>query len=509
MQVPNINPLQYGDAGTMVTAFSQLASGIGDFTGKIFSAGLVRPDVCSFGVTGLVLGWNLPSPFGVLFGTGRFATAHGLLTNMDSHTGTSDFTSLVPTGATSITAYLVATYSGVYQSPISIPGPPQGNPGYNPNYAGAVGYTVLRDTLVVSATTSAPDNSSQGFELNRFTLTSATVALTQNTQFQVLASVNKCNNITFSFGTSNLTAANAANLIILSGSTVTLPAISGCDGLVFSFVNISSGASIVQTTGENINGFWSSPSGSVSASIPQWGALTLGGIAKNQLYWQVVGGNLIGQGFSNYVPNTIITLPAYTGSSGFFTVPVTIPGQNTIVEVKSVGAGGGGAGGLGGGGGGGGACVSILSLGPGAIIPYTLGAGGVSGGPGGGNGGNGGTTTFGVGITGQSASGGNGGSGTATLAAIQGGGGGNALGGQLNFFGTAGNGNILVLDTQSNIREVGGGGGANGLGQEGSPAVSLASNIINQFIPGIGGIGGGLTGTSGYPGNSGAVYLKY
>ena len=505
MHVPNINPLQYGDAVTMNTAFNQLASGVGDFDGKIFSPGLVRPDAISLGVTGLSVGYNLPSPFGVIFGSGRFATAHGVQTNVDSQSGVANFTSLAPTGSSTITAFLMATYSGVFQAPISIPGPPPGNPGYNPNYVGVVVYTDLRDTLNITATTAAPDNITS-FEIARASITSATVTLSLLTAAQVLASVNKCYRFLLATtGNITLTPAMATSLIVLSGTTATLPAISGSNGLSFSFLNLASSVASVITTGENINGNLLFPSGTVSIPLPQYSAINLLGYAENNNFWQVIGGNLIGQGYFNYTPSTLLVL---SGVSGNFTVPVTVPGQKTVLDLSGLAGGGGGGGGSnGGGGGGGGAFRDLYSVAPGTIIPWSIGLGG-SGGIAAAPGAPGGQTVFGPYI----ASGGTGGQGSVTLAA-SGGLGGNASGGYAmpgqpgqpaspttsTFLATSGN--------------AGGGGGANGLGQAGDlggyGGVFNPSNAGTATFPGVGGGGCGNPNGSGGAGISGIIVLRY
>lgn len=189
-------------------------------------------------------------------------------------------------------------------------------------------------------------------------------------------------------------------------------------------------------------------------------------------------------------------------TSGNWTVPCGV----TSVTVSVYGAGGGGGGSntggqAGGGGGAGGFASSTFVVVPGAIIPYTVGAGGIAGSTGGGNGGNGGSTSWNGGaVVGTGGSGGFGdnlggaggaggvGVGTTTIAGGAGGAGGASNGGA---GGSASGPN----------------GGAGGSG--GGPAVSGSAG--NNFGGGGGGGGDRASGTNtaGGVGASGAVVISY
>ncbi len=185
-------------------------------------------------------------------------------------------------------------------------------------------------------------------------------------------------------------------------------------------------------------------------------------------------------------------------TSGSFTVPIG------VTRVKVTVIGGGGAGGThttipsGGGGAGGQAIHVINGLTPGAVIPVTVGAGGVpwTGGSVG-QGGSGGTSSFGAYV---SATGGQGGGGGSVVATAAGGGGGSAVGGDVNSGGSCGGDSIIQA-----ARGGDGGGPGAGRGTTGS-----VQGIPGQGYGGGGG-GGGSSNTmgtgTGSPGGAGAAGL--
>ena len=290
MFVPNFNPLQYGDSTTFNTLANKLASGATDFVSKVFSPGLVRPDALSITTTGLTVGYNAPSPFGVMFGSGRFATAHGSQNGVDSQTGTVSFSSILPVSGT-ITGYLAVSYNQVLQSPISIPGPPVGNPGYNPNYVPVVGYTSNTDSLVFSAVTGLPDNFTT-FEICRFALTSSTTGLTPvyTSQYQSVPFNALQTSGTPSAGTFNIPSNTSYVNWALNGTvSAVLPsaASDGVPGTTYNFINLSGNSTAIQTNGENI---YLLTTGATSLVVPSYATVSVNSIAGS---WRVVDGTIL------------------------------------------------------------------------------------------------------------------------------------------------------------------------------------------------------------------------
>ncbi len=188
-------------------------------------------------------------------------------------------------------------------------------------------------------------------------------------------------------------------------------------------------------------------------------------------------------------------------ASGSFTVP------QGVSRVRVTVIGGGGAGGTdaqlpGGGGGAGGRALRIISgLTPGAVIPVTVGAGGVAstspadGSPGG-------TSSFGVYV---SATGGQGGSGGFANSAAAGGGGGGGAGGDVNIGGSFGTDSIVIAAR-------GGDGGGPGAGR-GTTGYATGMSALGFGGGGGGGGSSSTTGTgsgaSGGAGGPGLVLVEF
>lgn len=214
-------------------------------------------------------------------------------------------------------------------------------------------------------------------------------------------------------------------------------------------------------------------------------------------------------------------------SARIWIVPTNFNSSNTIECIGAGGAGGAGLVGVAGGGGGGGyGKISNLSLTPGDMIPYSLGAGSNSGpggdtwfngsdlisSPVGGSGGlqgnaapgvnsaipiQGGEGGNGVGTTTQS--GGRGGSAvTASGGGRPTGSGGGGAGGP---HGNGGNGGDTTSSSGTGAGQSGGGG--NGGGGNGGVAINTYSNGGNNYLGyggGVSGSGNGVDGGGGYPG---------
>jgi hypothetical protein len=211
-------------------------------------------------------------------------------------------------------------------------------------------------------------------------------------------------------------------------------------------------------------------------------------------------------------------------TTGSFTVPAGI----TKIKVTAIGGGGGGAGGVlnsaSGGGAGGGASIGVLSVTPGQVISYTIGAGGTAGALGA-AGGTGGTTTFST----ISATGGTGGAiyPGGTNPSLTGVIGGVGSGGDINLRGGRGGcSNFITQNTNNAYPASGDGGdGASEYGGKGAKGVarpstngsggSLSGQNADTNSYGAGGSGACVSattasaGTVGGTGAAGAIILEY
>lgn len=202
-------------------------------------------------------------------------------------------------------------------------------------------------------------------------------------------------------------------------------------------------------------------------------------------------------GGAGWVSDVSVTYQDFTtAGSGNVTVPVWA----THAEVHVIGGGGAGASigtsWTGGGGGAGGHGCGVISVTPGAAMPYVVGAGGTQAGGIGLPGTAGAASSFG-GITAQ---GGGGGSSSSTVTA--GGAGGSCSGAPRNFTGNdGGDGNLNSLLVQGGN---GAGGPFGGAGRSGAPAGN------NGHAPGAGGGGAwGSAGGGGGQGAPGAVLIRW
>lgn len=253
MQTPNFNQDQYIDAPTLNNA-SALVSGDFVLAAGLFKGGLVFPEAATYGVTGLAVQANLPSPFALLFSAnGALAQAHGTQTGQDTQSYSVSFSGAVPASG-SATAYLVATYQSIQQAPIQVIGPPVGHPDYNPNFSPYTAYTKNIDSLAVSVTTTPPDNNAT-FELFRCTLAAGATGIgVANTAFQQRASgPNTVQTVQVSGNyTVPLTYNGRRQQFIATNSIATLPAASGSNGMRFLFSSTVTGSCTIQTTGADL-----------------------------------------------------------------------------------------------------------------------------------------------------------------------------------------------------------------------------------------------------------------
>ena len=157
MKLANFSSDEFVDQTVLNSAEALTRDSLLDITGGLHTAGLIGASNLSFSYSGLNITVDAPLPFRALFSDGTLASANGTVDGESSSSATVDFSSLVPSTG-SVTAYLVAVSGSVAQEAYSVPGPPVGHPDYNPSFSPYTAYSEQQDTLIFSATTTAPDN---------------------------------------------------------------------------------------------------------------------------------------------------------------------------------------------------------------------------------------------------------------------------------------------------------------------------------------------------------------
>jgi hypothetical protein len=225
---------------------------------------------------------------------------------------------------------------------------------------------------------------------------------------------------------------------------------------------------------------------------------------------RVTGGSNPSTLAGNGIANAVASMSTFY-SSGTWNKPSAV--RRVLVFCLGAGGGGGGAAGAASngacGGGGGAGAISIKSIDVSSVtsVAVTVGSGGTAGSSSGGSGGTGGTSSFGSYCSADGGTGGSGQSAGTWAAAVSGGYGGSATGGDINFNGGAGAPGIR-LDYQNGIAGRGSpaamfGGGGNGYAGNTSGQAGIAR--------GDGGGGGvvanSATGQAGGAGSDGFVWV--
>ncbi|MDE2233353.1 MAG: hypothetical protein KGJ90_04450 [Patescibacteria group bacterium] len=328
MQNPQFSPKEYLASTSLNTAYAQVSGNVGLLASLALEQGsLLYPDYLTLTVSGLVLNISAPAPFSVMFPGGAISQAHGTLGGQDTQSYSVNFSSFVPSGAGTITAYLVASYAQIQQNAIQITGPPPGNPDYDPTFVPYTAYTTLTDTISFSATSGVPTSTTP--EICRFSLTSGIVTLpTPNLSNQRRAAVIPARSITQLSANTALTASNAGRELQATAACVlTLPTAASVNGLPFFFTSVTSGAVTIQTNGtDKIFGSGTVPSSGVnSISLSNGGSVEIEAQTNNtgaSGIFQIVGGNGFGLNLGSV---------AYLGlGSG-----VTSSGNNLITNLAS------------------------------------------------------------------------------------------------------------------------------------------------------------------------------
>lgn len=312
MQFPNFNSDQFIDANSENTGFALAATSLATLAAGGFQPGLLfQASTMTLGITGLAVTVNLPSPFGVLFGTGILSQAHGTVTGSDTQAYAVNFSGAVP-GSGSTTAYVVASYQQIQQSPIAIIGPPPGHPDYNPNFVPYTGYTQNVDSLAVNVNTTGADNVTT-FELFRTTLAAGATGISATVQYtQPIAPVLNIAPVAIVNPGGSLTGGKH-NVIAVSGS-YNLPNALPNDGLCLVATNTAVGNVTLNTGGGPVGGL---PFSTTVLTLGSSGTVML--LAEYGT-WQIIGGNYIGIS----QPSTVITSPVMLGGYLQFTNPSTL-----------------------------------------------------------------------------------------------------------------------------------------------------------------------------------------
>ena len=186
MRTPLFNNNEFLSQDQLNAAAGLVSDSLEDITYALHTPGLVGASNLSFSYSGLNVTVNAPLPFMALFSDGTLASANGTVDGESSSSATVDFSSLVPSTG-SVTAYLVATSGSVAQSPTSIIGPPVGHPDFSPSFQPYTAYSEQQDTLIFSATLTAPDNETTLFIASTVLSAGQTVITSSSTTGQVRA----------------------------------------------------------------------------------------------------------------------------------------------------------------------------------------------------------------------------------------------------------------------------------------------------------------------------------
>lgn len=278
MNTPNFTDPQFVDAagvGGLNTAFGSVSGTLSVIGSDIWAVpGLIAPEAMTLSFSGMVATVGLPAPWGLVTSGGTVVQAHGTQTGQNTTTYSVNFAGSVPATGTA-NVWLAATPTQIQQNPFPIPGPPPGHPSYNPNYLPTVGYATLVDSVSLSVSGAAPNNTA-AFNLFRTTLTAGQTSIaTVTTGGQVRAGDRKSWPLATTNG-GNLTIALAQNVLLPSsgGITSTLPPTSGATGLMYTFVNPMTGIWTIAAAGtDRIAGM--NLAALSSQNIPASGSMTV------------------------------------------------------------------------------------------------------------------------------------------------------------------------------------------------------------------------------------------
>ena len=186
MRTPLFNDNEFLSQDQLNTAAGLVSDSLEDITSALHTPGLIAASSLSFSYSNLTITVDAPLPFMALFSDGTLASANGTVDGSTSSSATVDFSSLVPSTG-NVTAYLAAVSGSVAQSPTTTVGPPVGHPDHNPAFSPYTAYSEQQDTLIFSATLTAPDNETTLFIASTVLSAGQTVITTSSTVGQVRA----------------------------------------------------------------------------------------------------------------------------------------------------------------------------------------------------------------------------------------------------------------------------------------------------------------------------------
>ena len=323
----------------MNAAFGTVSGSVASVGSGAWAApGLLAPEAMTLAFSGMTVTVGLPSPWGLISSSGIVVRAHGTQTNQDTQNYSVAFNGFVPASG-SVTAYLAATIQLIQQNPVSIPGPPQGHPSYNPSFVPTVGYATNVLSIALAAVTGGVDNVNT-FELFRTTLTAGQTGLTTVSTAGWVRAADRRAWPTLSVSSGGTLVPAQAYTVIspsASGLTHTLPPASGCGGLIFGFINPTTGNETVATSGSDVIA-GSGTTGLSSIAIPPSGTLEL--YTSGGTIWRIMA-------FSpNMVPPPPAQAPGLFLGTQYFSGNATYtptPGMTTG-RARGVGSGGPGSG---------------------------------------------------------------------------------------------------------------------------------------------------------------------
>jgi hypothetical protein len=266
-----------GGVGGMNAMFGTVSGAIAGAGSGVWAVpGLLSPEAMTVAFSGMVATIGLPRPWGLVASSGAVVRAHGILTGQDTTNYSVNFAPLVPASG-SVTAYLAATIAQIQQNSFPIPGPPIGDPAYNPNFVPTIGYATNLYSVALSAVTGGIDNVNT-FELAHTTLTAGQVTLASlSTVSAVRAAERKALPPLFLSAGGMLPPSQAQFMLSTTTSSLTntLPSASSTAGLTFNFANLSTTSWTIVTSGSDQIFGINSTTGTNTISIPQLGNITL------------------------------------------------------------------------------------------------------------------------------------------------------------------------------------------------------------------------------------------
>jgi hypothetical protein len=150
--------------------------------------GVINPAAVTVTATGLIFTFTCTTSFGGLFSNGFIGRPWGTTAGSTTQVYTVNMASFVPGTGTQV-VYIALTGQVLDEAPFTVAGPPPGHPDYDPSFASYAAYAETYNTLVFTATTTAPNNLTT-LEFGRITLSAGQASVLPSqlvTSYQVPA----------------------------------------------------------------------------------------------------------------------------------------------------------------------------------------------------------------------------------------------------------------------------------------------------------------------------------